>query len=345
MNQSESLPWTDVYSAVLDDASRFRHLSDGLDGESSVSTFSEGHLIVWDLSGYTRVVGDLDAPGQKKLSESIFYNALNFGKKVNAVLIQPPAGDQGIYYAKEDPGELPISDLVAQIQEDACIPKDSLSAKTVVVPHDKNALFLGTFLSPKRKGSQVGYTAVMGSAYTRALSRLSKIPKSAIIRTEKPRPFTTSSFREINLSKPRTSKKYVEDAVKVLSTPQVPEGPYVHAVLRAWDASGRANLVDPCVSSSLASSFFEHRNAWQAVKQDEGQLHIVSKENSDEARMSLRALLDSIERDMGLPGTKIQFASTSVRNAVRLQVRDHVDFAGMHVIDLVHKLKGKNVDI
>ena len=118
----------------------------------------------------------------------------------------------------------------------------------------------------------------------------------------------------------------------------------MHAVLKAWDVHGRANLVDPCISATLARAFLENRKSWQAVKQDEGHLHVVSKEAPEDARISLGRMLESIEREVGLPDAKIQYASTSVRNSVRIQMRGHVDFAGVQVIDLVHKLKGKNVD-
>lgn len=344
MYENENLPWTDVYRHALDDASRFVQLSDGLAGDNSVSTFSEGHLTMWDLSGYTRVVKDLDKWGQMKLSEAVVNGALEFGRRINATLLQPPAGDQGIYYSAEDPGELPIDELVKQIEEEADLPRDSFSAKAVVVPHDRNSLFLGTFLSPRKKGEQSGYAALMGSAYTRGLSRLSRIAKDEVIRTERPKPFQGGYFRELNMDKDRASKKYVERAVNVLSSPQVPDGPYMHAVLRAWDIHGRANLVDPSISAALAKAFFENRKSWQAVKQDEGQLHVVSREQPEDARVSLSELLGSIEREVGLPGAQIKYASTSVRNSVRLQLRGHVDFAGVQVIDLVHKLKGKNVD-
>ncbi len=344
MLENESLPWTDVYRHALDDHSRFIQLSDGLLGAASVSTFSEGYTTIFDLSGYTKIVKDLDKWQQMKLSEAIVNGALEFGKKINAILVQPPAGDQGIYYSQEDPGELPIEEMVKQIEEDADLKRDSLSAKAVIVPHDRNSLFLGTFLSPRKRGEQSGYTALMGPAYTRGLSRLSRIAKDEVIRTEKPKPFNEGYFRELDMNKNRTSKKYVERAVNVLSAPKVPEGPYMHAVLKAWDIRGRANLVDPSISATLAKAFLENRKSWQPVKQDEGHLHIVSKEQPEDARVSLSHMLESIEREAGLPGTKIQFASTSVRNSVRLQVRDHVDFAGIQVIDLVHQLKGKNVE-
>ena len=82
MYENESLPWTDVYRHALDDHSRFIQLSDGLLGEASVSTFSEGYTVIFDLSGYTKIVKDLDRWGQMKLSEAIVNGALEFGKKL-----------------------------------------------------------------------------------------------------------------------------------------------------------------------------------------------------------------------------------------------------------------------
>lgn len=345
MNQSENLPWTDVYNAVLSDASRFVNLSDGLAGEASVSTFPDGYLTMWDLSGYTKLVAGLDKERQVILSEAIFHAALYFGHRMNSVLVQPPPGDLGAYFSHGEPETLPMDDLLELIENHADLPRHTLSAKAVVVPFDKNSLYLGTFLSPERCGEQTGYTALMGPAYTRALAQLKRNRKDEVVTTAKPKPFYGTPFREINLEKTTSNKRYVQKAVDVLSRPRVPEGPYEHAVLWAKDPHGRTNLVDPMVSASLATSFLANRKCWHPVKQDEGQLHIVSRSEPEDARMSLDGVLHSIKQEMAYPGAEIQFASARIVDSVRLRVRGHVDFAGSDVIRLVHDLKGKNPEI
>ncbi len=339
MRENEDLPWTELCSSVLNQASRRIDLSTGLVGEPSISAFPEGYLTMWDLSGSTRIIEGLKSKGQARLSEAIVRSAIDFGKRINGVLVQAPAGDNGIYFSAENPGALPMKDLLSQVERYGELPPGVLSVKAVTMPIARNSLFLGTFLSPDKKGEQVGYTALMGPAYTRGLSRLSKIGKSDVLMTDSPKPFTGAHFREIDFSKGRPNKS-VTRAANILSKPQIPDGSYEHAVLWLRDPHGRASLVDPYFSASFAGKFFEKTEGWGPIKQDAGKLHIVNNRVDGDEDHLLDEMLDSLKREVGLPGLEIRVARRKVLNAVKVRVRGYEDFAGTDVIKLVDGVSG-----
>jgi len=342
-------PWTLIHERKIAQVAATRNLKQtGLTNRESVTAFPDGHLVLWDISGFTEIMKHLDPERQVLFVQDIIHQAVQMALDLDLVMLAPPAGDQGIYFAPQGRGKADSPMLVSYIQNQLRIthplkPGEFCEVKAVVLPASQNSLFGVTLLDQEREGGVTrGFHAVAGEAYAKGLHLLQFAPKKSTRALSTPVPGLEARFEPFDFERREqgTLGEAERAAVREISFPNIPKGPHHHGVLKP---KGDLGLLDPLDTVHVGATIFQALGGTPGVRiqrQDEGAIH-VTVEEGPQASQIIAHLVQSVSAELNSLGTQLKAQWSFVPRAHRVEYGPMRDGVGGVLPALVHELKGK----
>lgn len=341
------MPWTRVHELKLAEVAGHRDLANGLVNRESVSSFPKGHLIVWDISGFTKIMESLPDEGKVAFVQDIIATAVRMATDLGLVMLAPPAGDQGMYFVPESGSGSSVAQIAEYLRDALRIvnplqPDEFCKVKAVILPVGENAVQANTFLDRARGQDVVhGFQAVTGPAYEQSLQVLKTAEKNSVTLLGDRTPGLTDPFPNIDmgaLSQGDSMTPELSQLVDAVAVPQIPEGPHYYGVFRA---KGNVGIVDPLDSVRLASALFEAVAGNPAVRiqrQDEQTVHLTVEDIPDADRV-LAEITSKLSASLAGMGLQLQADWRLVKNSVTAHHSRLVETAGGTPVQIIKQMK------
>lgn len=347
------MPWSAIHERKLSQVSLTRNLrQSGLVDRESITGFPEGYLVLWDVSGFTKIMKALPPQRQVAFVQDILRVAVQMALDLGLTMLAPPAGDQGIYFAPTNRDSDQASLLARYMQNELKIqnplkPTEFCEVKATVIPASENALFATTLLDHQREGVSTphGYHAVAGRAYVQGLAVLQSAVKNSTTVLNEPIVGISGHFDRFDPSEvPEKGALELKLAQYVSSVcyPHVPEGPHHYGVFRVRK---HVDLIDPDHTVVLSRVLFDAVADHSGVKvqrQDEGYAH-VTVEAQVGVDQVIGAITNEVSRVLRSLGLELHAHWREVRTPNVFRYGPVQETAGGVVVDIVKEMKNREV--
>ena len=346
------MPWSAIHERKLSLASHSRDLGrDGLVDRESITSFPEGYLVLWDVSGFTKIMKALPPQRQVTFVQDILRVAVKMALDLGLTMLAPPAGDQGIYFARTSGDSDQASLLARYMQNELKIqnplkPSEFCEVKATVIPASENALFAMTLLDHQREGVSTphGYHAVAGRAYVQGLAVLQTAVKNSTTVLNEPIVGIPGRFDRFDPSEVPEEGALGEGLAQSVSSvcyPHVPEGPHHYGVFRV---KKHVDLIDPSHTVVLSRVLFDAVADHSGVKvqrQDEGYAHVTVEEQAGVDQV-IGAITNEVSQVLRALGLELHAHWREVRTPNVFRYGPVQETAGGVVVDIVKGMKQRD---
>lgn len=316
---SDDAPWARVHRAAL---ARRTASSEGKYKGGRLTALPPGHLVAWDLNGFTGRINGMSGSEQIEFLQTIVHAAVEMAKDLGLVMLAAPAGDQGVYYA---PPSVPVNGVIEYLNTGLGLNP----VKAVVLPIPEQALFVATLFDQNRVRGCHGLT---GPAYARALQGLTVVRVPTVLGPRQYEIFRR--FPEFDLEAPPPPLDPQEKALlDRVTRPMIPgDRPHCYGIIGLSKDKG-LDLRQPSRVLEVARALFNEVPDVSIHRLDEGRFHFTTEEGGSSGFEPLSNLVSVCGR------LSLSVHAKFVPRAPVLEAYGMRDVAGGAVVDLARRGK------